>query len=58
MKDHAVEEIRARRRKLLKDKYDGSIARMIEDGMQWQAKHPDRVVDLRKRRRSSKSAAA
>ena len=50
MKDDAVEEIRARRRKLIKEQYGGSISRLIDEAIQWQAKHPDKVVDLRKRK--------
>jgi len=50
MKDNAVEEIRERRRKLIKEKYAGSISRLIDEAIRWQKQHPDRVVDLRKRK--------
>ena len=52
MKDHAVEEIRDRRRKLIKEQYGGSIGRLIEEAMAWEKRHADRCVDPRKRRRS------
>ena len=42
--DDAIEEMRERRRKLLKEKYDGSLERLFNDADQWQKKHPERVV--------------
>ncbi|MFO7871154.1 MAG: hypothetical protein R6V03_06945 [Kiritimatiellia bacterium] len=52
MKDPAVEEIRERRRKLIKERYHGSVERFIDEAMAWAKDHPDRVVDLRKKKRA------
>ena len=50
MKDAVVEEIRERRRRLLQQKYDGSISKFVEEARAWQHRHPTRVVRLRKSR--------
>ena len=50
MIDHAVEEIRKRRREILKDDCDGSIERLVEDARRWNREHPEKVVSLRNRR--------
>ena len=42
--DKAIEEMRKRRRKLLKEKYDGSLERLFNDAEQWQMQHPERIV--------------
>jgi hypothetical protein len=42
--DDAIEEMRDRRRKLLKEKYDGSLDRLFNDAEQWQKQHPERIV--------------
>ncbi len=55
--DREVEEIRSRRRKLLRDEYGGSVHRFVEDALAWQEKHPERVKRLRKTRRRSVVAA-
>jgi hypothetical protein len=44
IRDDAIEEIRERRRLLLKEQYGGSIDRFLNDAEDWQKKHPDRVV--------------
>lgn len=48
MIDKAVEEVRRRRRQLLKERYGGSVGNLIKEAQRWQRKHPDQVVDLRK----------
>jgi len=50
MKDIAVEELRARRRRLLKERYNGSVDRMIQAAMESQRQHPLHVINLKKRR--------
>jgi hypothetical protein len=49
MKDRIVEEIRARRRALLLERYGGSIQKMLAASREWQMSHPDRVKTLRRR---------
>ena len=52
--DEAIEEIRERHRRLLKEQYGGSIDRFFDDAEEWQKKnpkqvfHPERIRDLRK----------
>ena len=50
MIDHEVEEIRKRRRRILRDDYGGSIERFVEDARRWGREHPEQVVDLKKER--------
>lgn len=50
MIDREVEEIRERRRRILRDDCGGSIERFVEDATQWSREHPEKVVDLKKRR--------
>ena len=47
MTDKVVEEIRRRRRHLIQTRYGGSIDKMVQASMEWQRKHPGRVVGLR-----------
>ncbi|MDD5675061.1 MAG: hypothetical protein PHC61_12910 [Chitinivibrionales bacterium] len=42
--DDAIEEIRERRRKLLKDHYGNSIDRFFDEAEEWQKKHPERIA--------------
>ena len=49
MKDMAVEEVRARRRRLLKERYGGSVDRLVQSAIDGQRLHPLRVVNLRRR---------
>ena len=49
MKDTAVEEVRAVRRRILQDRYGGSADRMIQAAIESQRRHPRRVVNLRRR---------
>ena len=49
MKDIAVEEVRARRRRLLKERYGGSVDRLIQAAIESQRMHPLNVINLRKR---------
>ena len=51
MIDREVEEIRARRRDLLKKRYAGSIDRFIRDAQEWQRKHKTKTVTLAPRRK-------
>ena len=50
MIDHEVEEIRKRRRRILRDDYGGSIERLVEAARRWGREHPEKVVDLKKKR--------
>jgi hypothetical protein len=50
MKDTAVEEIRQRRRKMIHEKYGGSISTFIKEAESWQESHKRKVVSLRDRR--------
>jgi len=52
MIDHEVEEIRKRRRRILRDDYGGSIERFVEDAGRWGREHPEKVVDLKKKRQA------
>ena len=56
MRDIAVEEVRAVRRSLLKERYGGSADRMIQAAIEGQRQHPRRVINLR-RRSSARTAA-
>jgi hypothetical protein len=56
IRDEAIEEIRERRRKLLKEQYDGSIDRLLDDAEQWQKKHPERVVHPERARELPKAS--
>ena len=42
--DEAIEEMRERRRKLMKEKYGNSPERLFDDADKWQKNHPERVV--------------
>jgi hypothetical protein len=44
IRDEAIEEIRERRRHLIKELYGGSIDRFFDDAEDWQKKHPERIV--------------
>jgi hypothetical protein len=44
IRDEAIEEIRERRRRLIKEQYGGSMDRFIDDADEWQKKHPEKVV--------------
>ena len=49
MIDQAVEEIRKRRRELLRKRCGGSIDRLLESCRQWQRENPGRTVSLKRR---------
>ena len=51
MTDKVIEEIRRRRRALIRTQYGGSIDRMVAASMKWQHKHPSRVVLSRTHRK-------
>jgi hypothetical protein len=44
IRDEAIEEIRERRRRLIKEQYGGSIDRFLDDAEKWQKEHPEQVV--------------
>lgn len=56
MTDHAVEEIRSRRRKLISANYEGSIDKMTDSIIDWQKAHPRKVVNLHGKRAVRKVA--
>ena len=56
MKDPAVEEVRVRRKMLLQDRYQGSIAKMLEATQQWQKEHPRQALNLRGRKHGRSAA--
>ena len=47
MFDKEVEEIRERRKKLIIDKYNGDIDKMINEAMEWEKENLDRVVSFK-----------
>jgi hypothetical protein len=47
MKDMMLEEIRQRRRDLIKKRFGGSIDKMVQAMMEWQKKNPGRTASLR-----------
>jgi hypothetical protein len=51
MKDPVVEEIRERRRRLLRERYRGSVRAFVADAVRWSTEHSDKVTSLRTRRR-------
>ncbi len=55
-KDKAIDEIRERRKKLFKEKYNNSIEKFINDAKKWQQKNPQKVVNLRKVRLLKKAS--
>jgi hypothetical protein len=44
IRDEAIEQIRERRRRLIKERYGGSIDRYFDEAMEWQKKNPGRVA--------------
>ena len=44
-----IEEIRARRRTMFRNKFHGSVEELIDHAMRWARKHPERMIDLRER---------
>jgi hypothetical protein len=54
--DQAVEQIRERRRRILRERYAGSIDRWMDGAQKWQREHPDRVVTLEDVRRIRKAS--
>ena len=44
IRDEAIEEMRERRRKLMKEKYGNSLDRLFEEADKWQKQHPERIV--------------
>ena len=48
MKDKIVEEIRSRRQKLIRERYQGSVAKFVRGAIEWEHQHPDRVIHTRR----------
>ena len=42
--DEAIEEIRERRRRMIKEQYGGSIDRFLDEAEEWQKKHPEQLA--------------
>jgi len=57
MRDEAIEQIRERRKKMLQEEFDGSIKRFGEEACRWQQQHPERIVNLRARKRREHGTA-
>ena len=49
MKDRIVEEIRSRRRRLMREKYHGSAEKLVREAIEWERQHPDRVIHARRK---------
>jgi hypothetical protein len=49
MKDRIVEEIRSRRRKLMREKYHGSAEKLVHEAIEWARQHPERVIHARRK---------
>lgn len=45
-----VEEIRERRRELIRDRYQGSVDALIDEAIRWQKAHPKRTASRRHRK--------
>jgi hypothetical protein len=56
IRDEAIEEIRERRRRLIKEQYGGSIDRFLDDAEEWQKKHPEQVVHPERIREMKKAS--
>ena len=50
MKDIAVDDVRERRRRLVKEAYGGSMDGFVDEAIRWSKEHPTRTVDLAKSR--------
>jgi hypothetical protein len=48
MQTDPVEEIRERRRRLIRDRYHGSIEALIDESVTWAASHGRRTVGSRR----------
>jgi hypothetical protein len=44
IRDEAIEEIRERRCRMIKEQYGGSIDRFIDEAEDWQKKHPEQLA--------------
>jgi hypothetical protein len=44
IRDEAIEEIRERRRRMIKEQYGGSIDRFLDEAEEWQKKHPEQLA--------------
>ena len=49
MKDPVIEEIRERRRQLIREQFSGSIDSWVDCAREWEKNHPRQVVSLRKK---------
>jgi hypothetical protein len=50
METDPVEEIRERRRMLIRDRYHGSVEALIDEAIRWEKAHPKRTVSRRRRK--------
>jgi hypothetical protein len=44
IRDEAIEEIRERRRRMIKEQYGGSIDHLLDEAEEWQKKHPEQLA--------------
>ncbi len=56
MQEDAVEQIRERRRQLIRERYRGSVEALIDEAIRWEKAHPRRTLDLRNRQLSRETA--
>lgn len=56
MYNKAVEEIRERRRRLLKENYNDSINKFIDEAIKWEKKHPEKIINLHRMHECPKPA--
>ena len=57
MRDKIIEEIREKRKVMLREDFAGSIKRFGEEARQWQREHPDRVVNLHDRKMAERKTS-
>jgi hypothetical protein len=48
IRDEIIEEIRERRRKLIRDEFGGSIDKFFDEAARWQKQHPELMVQPNK----------
>lgn len=56
MRDEVIEEIRERRKRMLREEFDGSIKHFGDKARQWQHDHPDRIVNLHDQKNAERKA--
>jgi hypothetical protein len=55
-KDPVIEEIRDRRKKLVREKYHGSIEEFLDAAKEYQKKHHEKVVNLHEDKKLKKAS--